>query len=181
MSNNKIAHVLIRHSAWYTHSNSVVRLRARAIRSVFLLVNSIRVSGILPYLARLSHCLLHWIWGSTKPEFHPTPRFTAEFYCHISYNQPLVDLKFISTHRHNLNFHLTNDKVPSTSSLSSAATQLTYENLCCFHEESSAENRTQEYGKNNGLTFHHTVRNLQNVRAVLGNDPLRPSYVLDMW
>jgi hypothetical protein len=94
--------------------------------------------------------------------------------------QPLVDLKFISTHRHNLNFHLTSDKIVSTSSLSSAATQLTYETLCCCNEESSAENRTQEYGKSNGLTFHHTVHNLQHVRAVLGNDALQPSYVLDM-
>jgi len=63
--------------------------------------------------------------------------------------------------RRNLNFHLTNDKVAYTSSLSSAVTQLTYKILCCYNTERSVENRTQTYGKRNGLTFTHIMCNLQ--------------------
>jgi hypothetical protein len=87
-----------------------------------------------------------------------------------------VDLKIIPNQRHNLNFHLTNDKVAS--SLSSAVTQLTYEIPCCYNTEVPVEKRTQTYGKSNGLAFPHILCNLEHVRAVLGNDPLQPSNVL---
>ena len=82
-------------------------------------------------------------------------------------------------HMRNLNFYLTNDKVASTSSLSSAVTQLTYETLYCYNTERSVENRTQTYGKRNGLTFPHIICNLQHVRAALGNNPLQPPNVIN--
>lgn len=80
---------LIRLSGWSTHSKSGVRLQARTIRFFALLV-IVRFSGILPYLTRWSHCLLHWIWGSTKSEFNPKSRLTAEFYCYILYSHSWI-------------------------------------------------------------------------------------------